>query len=125
MAGAGECEQQTIAFEQTHRVKIDVLVAAGGAIDLHPFLGEGGRIADDETESLARRGQLPHVAERIGDGEAGDARGSIQLMIAPCLIDGHSRSVDVFHERRAAGDGVDAKRSRVGEKVQHALARRQ
>src|SRR5438128_10680327 len=63
--GARKREHQAARFEKTQRIKIDVFVAARRAIDFHPPLGEGRRIAHDKTESLVRCRQLADVSECI------------------------------------------------------------
>ena len=68
VAAAGKGHHLRAGFEELHGEEIDVLIAAGGAIDVAARFGEGGRIADEQIEARRR---FADVVEGVGDGEGG------------------------------------------------------
>src|SRR5688572_21765262 len=122
VAGTREGHEIPARFDETQRIEIDVLVAAGGPIDLSPTSREYGRIANDKAETGAGRRQAANMLKGVRDHERGAVARSITLVILTCTIDGRRGYVDLFHRNGSSRRRVHSEPTGIREQVQHAAS---
>ena len=119
-ARAGAREQHPSGCHEAHRQPVDVLVAAGRAIDVRALLREGGWIADDGIPRLPRRDTGAKVFEDVRAHEVG---GIVGKPVRAAVLGGERQRfggrVDVDGPRRSSGERRHRKGAGVGEEIQH------
>src|SRR6185295_17035159 len=120
-AAAREGEEQAARVQAREGEAVQILVGAGGGLDVRALADERRGIADDEVVAL---GALAEVLEDVGlHPEAAGFVESVRGVESPPALDQLGRGLDVDDPARAAAERVEPEAARVGEEVEHAASR--
>lgn len=120
--GTGTGNEDAAFVQNPHCPQVYLFIAAVCLLDLLRALGKGRRIQDDHVKLLARRFILLEQVKDVGAFCGHDGPGSIFTDVAVDELDGFFRNIDRNDGLRPRLKGIQAKGSRMGERIQHLLA---